>query len=106
LSNWYNNTAVEIDFFRGLTAGESEKRQDAINQRYCQLLQEEGDKILPEVTAARERGDEKLIQKLQKQAKSRIALIVALEYGLIPAREPEVIDEGINPNFIPPIGDC
>jgi len=44
---------MEIDFFRDLTTGEGTEREKAINQRYQELLSEEGDRILLEVIEAR-----------------------------------------------------
>jgi hypothetical protein len=93
---------AEIDFFRGLFAGEGEERRASINLRYVELLQEEGDTILPAVTEARSKGDNVLIERLQKQAKLKVAMQVAFEYGLVSfEREPEPLIDG---TFIPPMG--
>ena len=77
----------EIDFFKGLTTGEGEERDKAINMRYSQLLQIEGDRILSKVNIARQNGEDKEVKRLQDKAKLKVQIIVALEFGLIPSRE-------------------
>ena len=94
----------EIDFFRGLCVKSDEERIGDVAQRYCELLEEEGSRILFQVTEAHKRGDAELAEKIQERAKKRVAFQVALEYRLIKfERAPEpLIGDG---TFIPPFGE-
>lgn len=88
----------EIDFFKNIP--EEEEKKAAANLRYQELLQLEGDAILNDVNLARSNGDLEKVKELQKTAKNKALLQLAIEFHLI-GKRPE---EHFHFLFTPPLG--